>query len=255
MNAPIPPAPGNHPATGWLASVTGAEEARMALAAGADIIDAKNPWAGALGALEPATLQAVVAAVAGRVPVSATVGDFPDMDARAVCGAVDAVAASGVDYVKIGLFQGPGLDACLAALARQASRHRLVAVLFADRSPDFGLLPRLAASGFTGAMLDTASKSGGSLRAHQPLAKLAAFVALARSQGLLCGLAGSLAVADIPALQPLEADYLGFRGALCRGHARTQALEPEALVRVARAMGQGDRTFPEGHSGLKGVPA
>lgn len=222
----------------WLASITDAAEARQVLAAGAAIVDAKNPHAGALGALPHDTVRAIVAAAGGRVPVSATIGDFPDMPPAAVTAAVAAMAATGVDFVKIGLFPSPALAACLDALAPLASRHRLVAVLFADREPDFGLIGRLAERDFTGVMLDTADKAGGGLLAHQPVARLAQFVTQAKGAGLLSGLAGSLKLADIPVLAPIGPDYLGFRGALCRNHARTWALEPGALAALSEAMGR-----------------
>ncbi|MDD4881240.1 MAG: (5-formylfuran-3-yl)methyl phosphate synthase, partial [Gallionellaceae bacterium] len=168
--------------------------------------------------------------------VSATIGDFPDMPAEAVTRAVTAMAGTGVDFVKIGLFPGPGLDPCLQALAPLARRQRLVAVLFADRVPDFRLPARLAGLGFAGVMLDTADKSAGGLLAHQSPARLAEFVALARRSGLLCGLAGSLKVADISHLLPFVPEYLGFRGALCHQHARTRSLDPAALASLGRAM-------------------
>lgn len=222
--------------TGWLASVSNVAEASQVIAAGAHIVDAKNPHAGALGALPLATVRAIVAVAAGRAPVSATVGDFPSMPPVAVCAAVAEMAASGVDFIKIGLFPCAELAACLHALAPLARRHRLVAVLFADLAPDFRLPVQLAELGFAGVMLDTADKRGGGLLAHQPPARLAEFVALARSLNLLCGLAGSLKLADIPTLLPLNPDYLGFRGAMCRGHARTRMLDPDALSALARAM-------------------
>lgn len=222
--------------TGWLASVTDAREALRALAAGAHIIDAKNPRAGALGALAPDLVEDIVAAVAGRAPVSATIGDFPAMETVAVVAAVAATAATGVDFIKIGLFPGPALAPCLEGLAAPARRHRLVAVLFADRAPDLRLLDRLAALGFAGAMLDTADKGGGGLTRHLSGAELAGFVERARSLGLLCGLAGSLKAADIPHLLPLAPDYLGFRGALCRNQARAGHLSEEGLRAVAGAM-------------------
>ena len=59
--------------TGVLASVRSVEEAALVLAAGADFIDLKEPSAGALGALAPETIRAVVAHVAGRRSVSATI--------------------------------------------------------------------------------------------------------------------------------------------------------------------------------------
>ena len=61
-----------------LVSVTDAGEARAALAGGADVIDAKNPRRGSLGAVTPRTLRAICAAVNGRRPVSAALGDAAD---------------------------------------------------------------------------------------------------------------------------------------------------------------------------------
>ncbi len=55
---------------GWLASVTNADEARLALAAGADILDAKNPQAGALGALPMQAVLGIVEAADERATVS-----------------------------------------------------------------------------------------------------------------------------------------------------------------------------------------
>lgn len=222
----------------WLASITDAAEARLVLAAGAAIVDAKNPHAGALGALPHEIVRGIVTAVARRVPVSATIGDFPDMPPAEVARAVAAMAATGVDIVKIGLYPAASLQECLAALAPIAARQRLVAVLFADYEPDFNLLPHLARHGFAGVMLDTADKRGGGLPRHQTPARLATFIAQARRLGLLSGLAGSLKLTDIPILAPLASDYLGFRGALCHQHARTQSLDPDALARLAEAMGR-----------------
>ena len=61
----------------FLASVRDPAEAELALAAGADIVDLKDPGQGALGAVAPGVIAACVAAIAGRAPVSATIGDLP----------------------------------------------------------------------------------------------------------------------------------------------------------------------------------
>lgn len=224
--------------TGWLASIVNSDEARHVLAAGADVIDAKNPHAGALGALPLDTVRSIVEAVGGKALVSATVGDFPTMEPRAVSHAVNMMSATGVDFVKIGLFPAPALGHCLNALATQCSQHRLVAVLFADRNPDMGLIARLATIGFSGVMFDTLDKNAGALMVHQPVAALRDFVAQAKDANLLSGLAGSLRVEDISFLAPLAADYLGFRGALCLGHTRIQTLDMRALSTISQAMGK-----------------
>ncbi len=221
--------------TGLLASVTTAAEAVLACAAGADIIDLKDPSAGALGALSAPVIRAIVERVGGQRPVSATVGDLP-MQPDLVGSAAARVGGLGVDFVKVGIFPGGDLDGCLAALGVPArAGRRIVAVLFADQAPDFALVERARAIGLAGVMLDTADKGGGGLRHHLDLDRLAEFVGRARGAGLLTGLAGSLGLGDIAPLAALRPDYLGFRGALC-GTGRTSALDPARLAGVCAAL-------------------
>jgi (5-formylfuran-3-yl)methyl phosphate synthase len=219
--------------TGFLASVTSAAEAEIVLGAGADIIDLKDPHSGALGALPSSAIRAAVRTVAGRRTVSATAGDLP-MQPPLIADAVDRIASLGVDIVKVGMFAGGDPRACIAALAKQAaSGTRIVAVLFADESPDFALLDRLHDAGFAGAMLDTADKRGGGLGRHLADAVLGDFVERVSRSGMLSGLAGSLGLADIAPLARHAPDYLGFRGALCKD-GRTSRLDA-ARVRAVRA--------------------
>jgi uncharacterized protein (UPF0264 family) len=214
--------------TGMLASVASLAEARQIQEIGVDIIDLKNPTEGALGALPVADVGRIVSQLGRDRPVSATVGDLP-MDPDAVLSAVEAMAATGVDYVKIGFFPGGDWAGVIHGLSALARRNvRLVAVLFGDESPEPHWVGELATAGFVGAMLDTRDKKNGSLRQVCPNDYLRAFVAETRSHGLLCGLAGSLRVPDIAPLLALKPDYLGFRGALCGGD-RTDALDPNAV--------------------------
>jgi dihydroneopterin aldolase len=213
-----------------LASVRTPGEAQRALAGGADIIDLKEPAQGALGRLPDATIAAILRAVAGQRPTSATIGDIPLAPAP-VLTAVRAMAASGVDIVKLGIFAGDA-EATVAALGAAARDGvRLVAVLFADRAPDLALVARCASAGFHGVMLDTADKSAGPLTRHLPETTLARFIASAHRHGLLAGLAGSLAMADVPRLLPLRPDYLGFRSALTAG-GRSAPLDAAAVARL-----------------------
>lgn len=214
--------------TRMLASVAHLGEARLVAGLGVDIIDLKNPAAGALGALPLDEVAKIVHALGGQHPLSATVGDLP-MNPDAVLPAVEAMAATGVDYVKLGFFPGGDWAAVIAALQPMAARGvRLVAVLFGDIGPELAWLPELARAGFHGAMLDTADKRLGSLRQVCQPEFLRDFVAATREQGLLCGLAGSLRAEDIAPLRALAPDYLGFRGALCGGN-RVENLDPAAV--------------------------
>jgi uncharacterized protein (UPF0264 family) len=220
--------------TALLASVRTPEEALIALAGGCDIIDLKEPARGALGRLAEPVIREILGTVARRLPVSATIGDM-DLTPGPVAAAVEAMAAAGVDFVKIGIFEG-ALRPTLAALAPLArSGVRLVAVLLADRGPDPALLDEFAAAGFAGAMLDTADKNAGPLTRHMPLSRLAAFVAEAHRRGLFAGLAGSLGLAEVPGLLPLGPDYLGFRSALTAGR-RDGPLDRSAVARLRAAI-------------------
>lgn len=221
--------------TRLLASVADLREAELACALGAEIVDLKDPTRGALGAWPAADLRAAVRLIAGRRPSSATVGDLP-MEPAALLAAARATATTGVDIVKVGFFRGGDHRRCIEALAAAAAEGvRLVAVLMADQGPDLALAPALAAAGFHGVMLDTADKSAGGLRRHLDDGALGRFVAAGRAHGLLTGLAGSLRRDDIPPLTALGPDYLGFRGALCRG-GRASALDPEAFAAVRAAL-------------------
>jgi dihydroneopterin aldolase len=229
-----------------LASVTGPDEAALALAHGADIIDLKDASKGALGALDPDVLRATVAAIGGRRPVSAVTGDLV-MEPEVIAAAVARTAETGVNYVKVGLFPGPRRRECIRALSPLTRRTKIVGVMFADRGADNDLLELMAASGFAGAMLDTAEKRAGRLIDCMDVAALRVFVGACRDHGLMAGLAGSLEPPDVPRLLLLEPDYLGFRGALCAGRDRTAGIDPAAIAIIrelipfdARSAADGD---------------
>lgn len=222
--------------TGMLASVTSVDEAIIALQASVDIIDLKQPSAGALGALHVDLVREIVRAIDGRCPVSATIGDLP-MQPEPVLNAVKAMAETGVDYIKIGFFSGGEHLATvekLTALTQQ--KLKLIAVLFADGEIDFALIDVLKNAGFKGVMLDTMYKKNGSLMQVMGDAEVARFVRSAKNRQLICGLAGSLRLQDIPALMAYEPDYLGFRGALCLQHNRTSKLSRHAIAEVRKAI-------------------
>jgi dihydroneopterin aldolase len=223
--------------TGFLASVTGAEEAGIVISMGADVIDLKNPAQGALGALGSEEVRAIMRFVAGRRPVSATVGDLP-MKPDVLSDAVMRMAACGVDIVKVGFFGQKEHAACVAALAPHALHVNLVAVLFADQAPTLQILRLLAEAGFLGVMLDTIDKVGGGLTNHMSLSQLRGFVDAARAEGLLVGLAGSLRLRDIAVLCPLQPDFLGFRGALCQEGRRVSRIDPRRVGAVSRLLRQ-----------------
>jgi (5-formylfuran-3-yl)methyl phosphate synthase len=217
--------------TKFLASVKSVEEAKIVGECGADIIDIKDPAEGALGAVGIDTIEAIVAAIGRGRPTSAVIGDQP-MKPELIMTAARRVAGTGVDYVKVGLFNHDRkrMVACVEALAPLACKAKLVAVLFADEKPDFAIIPTIARSGLVGVMLDTARKAVGRLPDHLDIATLQEFVDFARRHRLFCGLAGSLEWPDVPRLLLLAPDFLGFRRALCAAGARNGAVDPYAVT-------------------------
>src|SRR5688572_26078519 len=83
-----------------LVSVSNASEAAAALEGGADLIDAKDPLEGPLGAVSRDQLRGIYGAVAGARPVTAALGDATDE--RALERAAREFTADGASLVKVG---------------------------------------------------------------------------------------------------------------------------------------------------------
>ena len=216
-----------------LVSVANEAEASAALAGGADLIDAKDPAAGALTPVSAQTFQAICAGVAGARPVTAALGNASDADA--IFAAARQFAEAGARWVKVG-FAGiaspervgvltkAAVDGARTGAAGAAGRPGcgVVAVAFADVDRALGLAPfalvaEAARAGANGLLLDTADKSGPGLRALMDSASLTAFVSSVREAGLLVALAGQLGAADLPFVRDAGADIAGVRGAACEG--------------------------------------
>lgn len=223
--------------TKWLASVQSLEEAQILLAALPDILDMKDPAKGALGALSIVAITEIVNMIDSRCLTSATIGDLP-MQAAVISDSMIAMAGSGVDYIKIGLFPDPKITECIKTLAKTVKNLEkpVIAVLFADKSVDLDNITHLKSSGFAGVMIDTAIKKGQRLRDHWNPSQLKAFINAVHKHDMLCGLAGALKAEDIAELKPLNADYLGFRSALCEGQQRKGKLQLILVEQVKERM-------------------
>ncbi len=205
-----------------LVSVRNAAEAAAACAGGADIIDAKEPAAGALGAVDLATFHDIVAAVSNSRPVTAALGDAQcegDVERTAA-----AYARAGAWLVKIG-FAGitsrTHVISLLAAARDGAAGHAgLVATAYADADrigslDPFAMIDAAAAAGATGVLLDTAEKQGPGLRGLMSSTALAVWVGAARDARLLVALAGQLTIDEVDYVRETGADIAGVRGAAC----------------------------------------
>jgi uncharacterized protein (UPF0264 family) len=237
-----------------LASVADAGEATVALEAGADVLDIKNPREGSLGACPPATVRAIVALrdaratrdASGPVAVSAALGDAPDLPGTLALAAAGA-AACGVDYLKVGL-RGVRreddavrlLRAIVRAAREVAPGAGVVAAAYADAAeigslPPGALPPVAARAGAAGCLVDTLRKDGRTLFDHLRREDLRRFVSDCRRRGLLCALAGSLSPVHLPILVEIAPDLIGARGALCEG-GREGRLDPGRLRAFREAL-------------------
>lgn len=222
--------------TGMLASVNSLAEAKIVLAAQVDIIDLKQPAQGALGALPQADIAQIIAHCQVHCPISATIGDLP-LEPELISNAVLSLAQLKVNYIKIGLFPSGDLHATVAALQSLALvNSKLIAVIFADLPFQLEWLSMLKQANFAGVMLDTMNKQHGGLTQLLSANAIAEFVQTARQHELLCGLAGSLRFSDIAELRVHQADYLGFRGALCAHHDRVGQLDVAAINHIYHAL-------------------
>ncbi|MFV0369279.1 MAG: (5-formylfuran-3-yl)methyl phosphate synthase [Hyphomicrobiaceae bacterium] len=227
-----------------LASVMNAAEAAISVRGGADVVDAKDPRQGALGALDSAILRAIRAAVPPTLALSATTGDIPVHETERIVNEMLRVREAGADLVKIGFFASAGSDgACNALLERlrslkgvQAAFGFRVAVLLADQAPDWKIIDRLLQAGFCGVMLDTADKASGSLFDIATCNELQSFVHRAHRAGLFAGLAGALRLRHIHDIKVIGPDVAGFRGALCKAADRTGKIDEDAVGAIRSAL-------------------
>lgn len=221
--------------TGMLASVNSLEEARLVMSEDVDIIDLKEPALGSLGGLDVQQVSKIVNHINGERPVSATIGDLP-MQPELIFNAVKEMVETGVNFIKIGFFASENQAQVIEKLAPLTSKINLIAVLFADTNPDFELIDKLKTAGFKGIMLDTQDKTKGSLTEVMAKTEIERFVSHVKTTNMICGLAGSLKLEDIPMLLPYQPDYLGFRGALCDKHQRAGRLNVQAVLAIKQAI-------------------
>src|SRR2546425_3256758 len=123
-----------------LVSVADASEAHAALLGGADVIDAKDPRQGALGAVRQVVLGAICTAVAAGRAVSAALGD--EGPPTLIEQRARAAARRGAAFVKVGFRAAPTVSQARrrAAAARggagegegEGEGTRVVLVAYAD---------------------------------------------------------------------------------------------------------------------------
>jgi uncharacterized protein (UPF0264 family) len=230
-----------------LVSVVSAQEARHAVAGGADIIDVKDPREGALGAPSPRVLSAVVRVVGAAAPVSVALGDLPNLPHTAALAARGA-ALSGAGYVKVGLRGVRELDEAVALISAVADAVQPQTAVIAAAYADADALdpPALAPAwlpdlveraGISGALVDTFVKDGRGLYGWLSEPQVADLIARTREAGASFGVAGQLTRGQ---LCRVAADVVGVRSAVCHGCDRAAELDPELVAAAVAELRAGD---------------
>ncbi|MGL6095085.1 MAG: (5-formylfuran-3-yl)methyl phosphate synthase [Fimbriiglobus sp.] len=236
---------------GLLVSVRSAEEAAAAVDAGADLVDVKDPTRGPLGMAHHEAVAAVIAAVGGRVPVSAALGEYSDTILTDAHWHLEL----DLQYVKWGLAGytgGPAWGEDLLETRREVpSPIEVVAVAYADftkaNAPPPAEVARFAKRfRFRAFLLDTFVKDGKSLLDHLPAAEIAEMVAGLQRGGVAVAVGGSLAPEHLKKLKDVTPDWWAVRGSVCAGGKRGGVLDPVRVKKWKAAIGSGPlvRTCP-----------
>ena len=213
-----------------LISVKNVEEALIALDAGVDLIDLKDPGVGALGALDLEVSKNILQAIHQYKQTdhdeyfpltSATVGEI-QADFSALNIAIQAKMDIGVDIIKIAASD-------LLKYLEEIKNHfdlqqvKLIAVFFAGEPMDLNVLQKLKDNDFYGAMLDTQNKQQNLLEICT-LSTVEEFIQSCQHNKLMSGLAGSLKPQHIEQLADINPSYMGFRGGACENDSRINGL-------------------------------
>ena len=210
-----------------LISVRDGAEAAAAIKGGADLVDAKEPASGALGAVTPHALAEIHQAVGRTRPVTAALGDASSE------GEIEqlafAFATAGTAFVKVG-FAGISdrrrvrtlLRAAVNGARSASTTCSVIAVAYADSDAadnlPFHQLNTVAAyEGAAGVLIDTADKHGPALPQLINFSALQHWCLEAHAGRLLVAAAGRLTPQDLPLVRDAGVDIVGFRGAACDG--------------------------------------
>jgi uncharacterized protein (UPF0264 family) len=205
--------------TRLLVSVRSALEARIALDAGVDLIDLKEPRAGALGAVSASTAAEVLRTVAGRVPLSMALGEVLERSTLPV--------PEGIRWAKLGLAGCAPRDdwrrAWSEAAAALPSTCGLVAVVYADfeacaAPPPEAVLLQAESLGAQAVLVDTAVKDGRGLLDWWTTDAVGRLASDANARGMLSVAGGSLSLETIEKVAACGVDYVAVRGAACEGN-------------------------------------
>lgn len=209
-----------------LVSVRSVGEAHAALAGGADILDIKEPLRGSLGRADDTVIAEIVAAISGKAPISAALGEL---------SALPLSVPPGLDFAKVGIADpidwrsrwvlwraGLTAGAVLVAYADVPHRDEVIATVN-DLNP-------------SALLIDTLHKSGHTLVDYLDVARIQQLIA---SVSCPVALAGSLDLPTIEHLARLKPAIIAVRSAACDG-GRAGLVSAQRVRAIRQVMGKPD---------------
>ncbi len=225
-----------------LVSIRSRIEAECAIAAGANILDVKEPSRGSLGmaSLDDITEIARVAEiVSGKIPLSVALGEISDWSQSSTFPELP----EGITYAKLGLsgcaadrdWRAEWMRVRTGFQDRSPSSLRWVAVAYADairaNSPDISdVLVAASDTDCAGLLIDTFAKDGRRLNDEIDETSLIEIAEACHEAGLFLALAGRLNCESLSFLANTNADVIGIRSAACHGTDRTAKLDPARIA-------------------------
>jgi len=226
-----------------LVSVRSAAEAKLAVDAGAAIIDVKEPDQGSLGRAPSASWREIRATCPACVPLSVALGELIEWlaeDREKLSSSV----WEGISFRKLGM-AGSGsrwktLWAEVRAYPDLIPGPPWIAVAYADwkqaraPGPDEILAAASDDPSIEGILIDTWDKT----RPFCPDVDWIRWAKRVRSSGRILAIAGGLNLASIRTLDPMAPDIVAVRGAACVGGRRTGTVDPARVAELARRVSE-----------------
>lgn len=255
-SSPLPTADISFPSVPrLLVSVRSVAEACAALAGGVDIVDVKEPSHGSLGMASTKVIADIAQFVteqsglntreSSSIPLSVALGEIIDWRNK---NGIDALPDA-VTFAKLGpsgLKDHADWRDEWFALRCRFDRERSVplkwvAVAYADaeeaRSPTIDSIFQAAAeTQCAGLLIDTYSKTSGTLLNHCTESELKSLATRCHSAGLFLALAGKITRDSLPLLKAIAPNVIAIRSAACEHTDRTLSISVKAIASFRDAL-------------------
>ena len=231
-----------------LVSVRSRQEADCALAAGADILDIKEPSLGSLGMAKINDITEITHSpeiVSGKIPLSIALGEVHDWSQELRFPELPY----GITFAKLGMsgctadrnWRAEWLRVRSGFRDRSSSKLQWVAVAYADshqaNSPDiYEVLMAAIETDCAGLLIDTFTKDGRRLNDEIDESSLIKIADTCHQSGLFLALAGRLNRESLPLLSNTNADVIAIRSAACRGTDRTLQLDASRIAEFQKEL-------------------